>query len=77
MACGIEKGGPLLLQKTIGLDDGGVSRRRGRPSRRIQVAVEYRSQTKEEVTSTTTAVRLLLREMVRRRMGFTEEENHD
>jgi len=77
MTRGNKKGEPHLLQS--GSDHSGeiVPRRRGRPPRQVQVSVEYRPQSAEEVTSATNAVRLLLREMVRRRMSSTEEESHD
>ena len=71
MSCGNEKGEPHLPQS--GGDQSGeiVSRRRGRPPRQVRVAVAYRPQDLEEETQINEAVRLLLREMVRRRMGST------
>lgn len=77
MTCGNEKGRPHLPQSGDCQTGENVSRRRGRPPRQVQVSVEYRPQSAEEVTSATNAVRLLLREMVRRRMSSTEEESHD
>lgn len=77
MTRGMEKGEPHLPQSDGDQSGEIVSRRRGRPPRQIQVSIEYRPQTEEKVTSTTNAVRLLLREMVRRRMSSIEEENHD
>ena len=71
MTCGNEKGEPHLPQS--GGDQSGeiASRRRGRPPRQVRVAVAYRPQDLEEETQINEAVRLLLREMVRRRMGST------
>lgn len=71
MTRGNEKGRPHLPQS--GGDQSGeiVSRRRGRPPRQVRVAVAYRPQDLEEETQINEAVRLLLREMVRRRMGST------
>ena len=77
MSRGNEKGEPHLSQSGGGQTGEIVSRRRGRPPRQVQIPVEYRPQSAEEVTSATNAVRLLLREMVRRRMSSTEEESHD
>ena len=68
MAHGSEKGRPYLPQNNGGRDDGGVTRRRGRPSRQVRIAVSYRPRSDKEDKETEEAVRLLLREMVRRRM---------
>lgn len=71
MTRGMEKGEPHLPQSGGGQAGEIVSRRRGRPPRQVQVAVAYRPQDLEEETQINEAVRLLLREMVRRRMGST------
>lgn len=71
MPLGTDKGEPHLSQDDGGRGDGGVPRRRGRPPRRGRVAVEYRPWTGEEEKKAKEAVRQLLREMVRRRMGST------
>lgn len=69
MDCGNEKSRPYLPQSGEGQSGEIVSRRQGRPPRQIRVAVSYRPQDPENQTATKQAVRLLLREMVRRRMG--------
>ena len=71
MTRGNEKGEPHLPQS--GGDQSGkiVSRRRGRPPRQVRVAVEYRPQDPEEDKQVKEAIRLLVREMVRKRMGST------
>ncbi len=71
MTCGNEKGRPHLPQSDGDQSGEIVSRRRGRPPRQVRVAVAYRPQDLEEETNINEAVRLLLREMVRRRMGST------
>lgn len=68
MPCGKKRGRPHQPQDGGGRDDGGVPRRRGRPPRRVRVAVLYRPRSEKEKNETEEAVRLLLREMVRRRM---------
>ena len=50
------------------------SRRRGRPPRRVGVSVSYRPATPEEQHIQQDALRLLLRGMVRRRMGTSKED---
>lgn len=69
MVDGKGKGGSHRSQEGGDRDDGGVPRRRGRPSRPVSVAISYRSRTEEEEKAINEAIRLMLREMVRRRMG--------
>lgn len=74
MTRGNEKGRPHLSQSGGGQAGEIVSRRRGRPSRQVRVAVAYRPQDPEEELDCNDALRLLLASMVRRRMGGQEEE---
>lgn len=71
MSRGNENGGPHLPQSDGGQTGESVSRRRGRPPRQVQVAVAYRPQDSEEEKQIKEAVRLLLREMVCKRMEST------
>ena len=71
MTRGNKKGRPHLPQTGDGQTGEIVSRRRGRPLRQIGVEVSYRPRTPEEENATNESVRLLLREMVRKRMGST------
>lgn len=69
MGDGKEKGGSHRSQDGGGRGERAVPPRRGRPSRPVSVAVSYRPQTEEEENAINEAIRLMLREMVRRRMG--------
>lgn len=66
-----KKGRPHLPQSSGGQNSEIVSCGRGRPPRQVRVEVEYRPQDPEEDKQVNEAIRLLLREMVRRRMGST------
>lgn len=74
MGGGKEKSRSRRPQDDGGRDDGGVPRRRGRPSRPVSVAVSYRPQSDQEEQQCNDAIRLLLASMVRSRMGRYEEE---
>lgn len=69
MGDGKGKSGSHRSQEGGDREDGVVPRRRGRPSRPVSVAVSYRPRTEEEENAINEAIRLMLREMVRRRMA--------
>jgi len=74
VSCGNEKGEPHPPH--AGGDQSGetVSRRRGRPPRRVGVAVSYRPRRPEEDNQFNDAVRMLIASMVRERTATTKED---
>jgi len=73
MPCGNQNGGPRLPAQVGGRGDEVGPRRRGRPSRRVGVAVSYRPRSSEEENQFKEAVRMLIASMVRERMATTKE----
>lgn len=74
MGDGKGNGGSRRPQDDGGRDDGGVPRRRGRPSRPVSVAVSYRPRSEgEDNKEFNDAVRMLIASMVRERMATTRE----
>jgi hypothetical protein len=64
---------PHLSQSCGVQSDEIVSRRRGRPSRQVGVAVSYRPRTTKEEKQFNDAVRMLIASMVRERTATTRE----
>ena len=73
MACGNKNGGPHLRAQDGGQGEEVGPRRRGRPSRRVGVAVSYRPRNSEEEKQFKEAVLMLIASMVRERMATTQE----
>lgn len=73
MSCGNKNGGPRLSAPVGNRGDEVGPLCRGRPSRRVGVAVSYRPRTSEEEKHFNDAVRMLIVSMVRERMATIKE----